>query len=216
MSAPSPLPAQVAARAYVIDDDDDLRDALTFLLHSRGVAVASFGSAEAFLERWDPASRGCILTDVRMPGLSGIELVDRLSALNCRLPVIVLTGHGDVSMAVHAFKNGVHDFVEKPFRPNDLADKVIAAIEHDRVAALRQGDRDDFDQRLATLSGREKDVMRLLLTGKRNKVIADDLNIAMRTVEVHRSRIFARLNVRSAVDLANLARHVSWTVPIEP
>ena len=211
MSEPAPFAAAGGARAFVIDDDDALRDALTFLLRSRGVAVAPFGSAEAFLDRFEPASRGCILTDVRMPGLSGIELVDRLSSINCRLPVIVLTGHGDVTMAVHAFKNGVRDFVEKPFSANELVDKVIAAIEDDRAAALKRGERDDFDQKLATLSAREKDVMRLLLAGKLNKVIADDLTIAMRTVEVHRSRIFARLNVRSADELANLVSRVGWT-----
>jgi two-component system, LuxR family, response regulator DctR len=190
-----------------------LRDALSFLLQSRGVAVAPFISAEAFLAHFDPDLRGCILTDVRMPGLSGIELVDRLAARKSRLPVIVITGHGDVSMAVHAFRNGVHDFIEKPFDANVLADKVIAAIETDRAAAARKGERDEFGRRLATLSDREREVMRLMLAGKLNKVIADDLQIAMRTVEVHRSKIFARLGVRSAVELANLFARVDWIWP---
>ena len=206
----------MSAQAFVIDDDDDLRHALAFLLGSRGVRVIQFASAEAFLERFEPTLRGCILTDVRMAGLSGIELVDRLTALRCHLPVIVLTGHGDVGMAVHAFRNGVRDFVEKPFNANDLADRVIGAIEDDRCAALKRRERDAFACKLADLSARERAVMRLLLAGKLNKVIADDLGIAMRTVEVHRSRIFARLSVRSAVELANLVSRVGWPEALDP
>jgi two-component system, LuxR family, response regulator DctR len=207
--------AEPAPHAHIIDDDDALRDALSFLLQSRGVAVAPFGSAEAFLAHFDTRMRGCILTDVRMAGISGIELVDRLAALNCRLPVIVLTGHGNVAMAVHAFKNGVRDFIEKPFNTNALADKVIAAMADDRIAAEKQRERDEFEQKLAALSGREREVMCLLLAGKLNKVIADELDIAMRTVEVHRSRIFARLGVRSAVELANKFGRVNWGRPSE-
>ncbi len=203
----------MSARAFVVDDDQDLRDSLGFLLRSRGIAVDAFDSAEAFLAALDPAMRGCILTDVRMPGLSGIELVDRLAALGCPLPVIVLTGHGDVGMAVHAFKTGVADFVEKPYRANELADKVIAAIEADRLGALKRSERAAFEAALGALSAREREVMRLLLAGKMNKVIADDLAIAMRTVEVHRARIFARFNVRSAVELANRAAKVGWSEP---
>jgi two-component system response regulator DctR len=196
--------AQHAPYAYVIDDDDALRDALSFLLQSRGVAVATFASAEAFLAHFHRGLRGCILADIRMASMSGIELVDRLAVLKCRLPVIILSGHGNVAMAVHAFKNGVRDFVEKPFNTNSLADKIIAAIEDDTVAAEKQRVCDDFAQRLAALSDREREVMRLLLAGKLNKVIADELNIAIRTVEVHRSRIFDRMGVRSAVELANV------------
>jgi len=191
-------------RAFIIDDDGEVREAMAFLLRSRGVAVALFESAEAFLEQFDLTLRGCILTDVRMGGMSGLELTGKLAALSSRLPVIVLTGHGDVAMAVETIKSGVRDFVEKPFNTNSLADKIIAAIADDEMAANTQLWRNDYDRRLAMLSERECEIMGLLVAGKLNKVIADELNIAMRTVEVHRSRIFARMGVRNAVELANL------------
>ena len=194
--------------AYIIDDDDALREALTFLLQSRGVAVACFASAEGFLAHFDHAMRGCILTDVRMGGMSGIVLIDRLAALACRLPLIVLTGHGDVAMAVDALKSGVRDFVEKPFNTNSLADKIIDAIADDATAASKQREREAINQRIATLSEREREVMHLLVAGRLNKVIADELNIAMRTVEVHRSRVFVRMGVRNAVELANVLSRI--------
>lgn len=192
------------AQAYLVDDDGALREALSFLLRSRGVAVSNYGSAEAFLESFNHAMRGCIVTDVRMQGLSGLEMFDRLEALHCRLPAIVLTGHGNVAMAVNSLQKGVRDFVEKPFNTNNLVDKIIAAIADDEKAAALESERDVFLAALASLSGREREVMALLLAGKLNKIIADELDISMRTVEVHRARIFSRMGVRSAVELANL------------
>lgn len=201
--------AQSLPRAHVVDDDDALRDALGFLLHSRGVEVTPYVSAEAFLAAFHQNMRGCILTDIRMGGMSGLDMFDRLEARQCHLPLIVLTGHGNVAMAVGALKKGVRDFVEKPFNTNSLADKVIAAIADDALAATRRDEKSAFAAKLAALSEREREVMDLLLAGKMNKVIADQLDIAMRTVEVHRSRIFARMGVRSAVELANLMSRMS-------
>jgi two-component system response regulator DctR len=189
---------------FVIDDDEELRKALAFLLASRGLDSAMFESGEAFLAAWSPSLRGCILTDVRMGGMSGLQLFERLTALGCRLPCIVLTGHGDVPMAVEALKKGARDFVEKPFDGNALVDKLVAAIAADQAGAAEAAFRQSIADRLATLSEREQDVMRRMLAGKLNKVIADELGIAMRTVEVHRARIFEKMGVKSAVELSAL------------
>jgi two-component system response regulator DctR len=192
------------SRVYVVDDDAAVRDALTFLLSSRRVPTSTFASGEEFLEFFSPSLRGCVLTDVRMDGISGLELFTRLQNAGSRLPCIVLTGHGDVPMAVEAIKNGVRDFIEKPFDANDLVDKLIVAMADDQTLAEQDAERRSHAERLATLSERELEVMRLLVVGKQNKVIADELSIAMRTVEAHRARIFEKLGVRSAVELVKL------------
>lgn len=148
--------AESLPRAYIIDDDDALRDALAFLLHSRGVVVTAYASADAFLAAFHHNMRGCILTDIRMGGMSGLDMFDQLEARQCTLPLIVLTGHGNVAMAVGALKKGVRDFVEKPFNTNTLADKVIAAIANDAIATARRDEKSDFATRLAALSERER------------------------------------------------------------
>ena len=192
------------AKIYVVDDDAALRDALTFLLASRGVAAAGYHSAEAFLAAFAPDLRGCVLTDVRMGAMSGLELYSRLAELGSKLPVIILTGHGDVPMAVEALKKGARDFVEKPFDANLLVDKLIAAMADDAANEESHRARRTLDERIATLSQREHEVMALIQSGRLNKVIADDLGIAIRTVEAHRAKIFEKLGVKSAVELANL------------
>ncbi|MFN3624565.1 MAG: response regulator transcription factor [Hyphomicrobium sp.] len=191
-------------RVYVVDDDAVLRDALTFLLSSRKVSMSAFASGEEFLGAFTPELRGCVLTDIRMDGISGLELFSRLKDAGSRLPCIVLTGHGDVPMAVEALKNGVRDFIEKPFDANDLVDKLIVAMADDLAQAEQDAQRRSHAERMAILSEREQEVMQLLVAGKPNKVIADDLAIAIRTVEVHRARIFEKLGVRSAVELVKL------------
>ena len=161
-------------------------------------------SAEGFLSFATGDLCGCILLDVRMPGMSGIELFDRLRARRCRLPVIFLTGHGDVPMAVQALKDGAFDFIEKPYDDNALVDKVLAAMAHDEKRNARDSAVLLLRQKLAQLTQREQEIMQLILAGKLNKVIADELGIAMRTVEVHRSRIFEKMQVRSAVELSQM------------
>jgi two-component system response regulator DctR len=191
-------------RAHIVDDDEAIRDALGWLFQSRGVATASWPSAEAFLSDYDDGMRGCLVLDVRMAEMSGLELFDRLLALGCAMPVIFLTGHGDVPLAVAAVKRGAFDFIEKPFNDNDLANRVIEALAIDAAALQARATQASLASRLATLTVREREVMELILGGKLNKVIADQLNIAIRTVEVHRARIFEKMGVRSAVELAGL------------
>ena len=189
---------------HIVDDDPAVRDALQWLLRSRAVLSQTWDSAERFLAVASRDLSGCLLLDVRMPGMSGVELFDRLRALQCRLPVIFLTGHGDVPMAVQALKDGAFDFIEKPYDDNLLVDKVLAAIEHDAKRCARNGAILMLQQKLALLTQREHEVMQRILAGKLNKVIADELDIAMRTVEVHRSHIFEKMQVRSAVELSQL------------
>jgi two-component system response regulator DctR len=194
--------------AHVVDDDDAIRDALAWLLRSRGVPARCWASAEAFLADHSDDMRGCLVLDVRMEGMSGVELFDRLVARRSRLPVIFLTGHGDVPLAVAALKKGAFDFVEKPFNDNDLVDRIVAAVRHDEAQRQRLETEASVAARLAELTARERQVMERVLAGDFNKTIADALGIAVRTVEVHRARIFEKMGVRSAVELSQLlAKH---------
>jgi two-component system response regulator DctR len=196
--------AEAVATVYVVDDDDAIRDALSWLLRSRGVRARTWPSAEAFLAEWSEELRGCLVLDVRMDGMSGVELFDRLLARGRRLPVIFLTGHGDVPLAVAALKKGAFDFVEKPFNDNDLVDRIVAAMRHDASVREQLESEASVVARLADLTPRERQVMERVLAGDYNKTIADALGIAVRTVEVHRARIFEKMGVRSAVELAQL------------
>lgn len=192
------------AAVHVVDDDDAIRDALSWLLRSRGVPARAWPSAEAFLAEYSDAMRGCIVLDVRMDGMSGVELFEHLLARGSRLPVIFLTGHGDVPLAVTALKKGAFDFVEKPFNDNDLVDRIVAGMRQDEALRERARTEASVAARLAELTPRERQVMERILAGDYNKTIADALGIAVRTVEVHRARIFEKMGVRSAVELAQL------------
>ncbi len=189
---------------HIIDDDEAIRDALSWLLQSRGVSVRTWEMAETFLAAYHPELRGCLLLDIRMGGMSGLELFDRLREQACPLPVIFLTGHADVPMAVSALKRGARDFVEKPFNDNDLVDRLLDALTAEAEAHARHSSKADRAARLAALSAREKQVMDLILEGLMNKVIADRLGISMRTVEVHRARVLEKMGAKTAVDLARL------------
>ncbi|GAB1393588.1 response regulator [Rhodocyclaceae bacterium] len=189
---------------HLVDDDEAIRDALGWLLRSRGVAAQAWVSGEAFLQDYDAAMRGCLLLDVRMSGMTGLELFEILQSRGCGMPVLFLTGHADVPMAVKALKQGAFDFLEKPFNDNELVDRILEALHLDAQQHGRDSNRDGIAGRLATLSEREREVMHCILAGKLNKVIADELGIAMRTVEVHRAHVFAKMKVRSAVELAQL------------
>ena len=204
---------------YLVDDEDVVRDALAWLLRSRRLLSEGFGSAEAFWQHLQtrrgsgpdnafPGSPACLVLDVRMPGTSGLELFERLveGGLLPALPVIFLTGHGDVPTAVAAVKRGAFDFVEKPFSNNALVDRVEQALARSAQALEARQQRDAAADALAELTDRERDVMRLVIDGRPNKLIADELQISVRTVEVHRARVFEKMNVRSAVELANLLR----------
>ena len=190
-------------RAHIVDDDAAIRDALCWLLRSRGVLASAWESGEAFLAA-PGEPRGCIVLDVRMDGLSGIEVQDQLVARGSRTPVIFLTGHGDVPLAVSALKKGAFDFVEKPFNDNDLVDRILEAMKLDASRRERSEASASVAARLARLTPRERQVMERIVAGDFNKTIADALSIAMRTVEVHRAHIFEKMEVRSAVELATL------------
>ncbi len=203
---------------YLVDDEDVVRDALAWLLRSRRLLSQGYASAEAF-EEWLaeqqtpgrapwPQAPACLVLDVRMPGTSGLVLFERLAerGLLPLLPVIFLTGHGDVPTAVAAVKRGAFDFVEKPFSNNALVDRVELALQASAQAMLGRKAQDATASALADLTERERDVLRLVTLGRPNKLIADDLGISVRTVEVHRARVFEKMNVKSAVELANLLR----------
>jgi two-component system, LuxR family, response regulator FixJ len=193
-----------APLVHVVDDDASVRDSLSLLLEAAGFAVRTYDSAQAFLRAASDRTAGCVLTDVQMPELNGLELQRRMSDLGIRLPVIVMTGHGDVPIAVEALKAGAVDFLEKPFEEQHLLDAVSEAIavsqrEHDEVAALA-----GIAARIATLTPREREVMERLVAGHPNKTIAYDLGSSPRTVEVHRARIMEKMAARSLPELVRM------------
>lgn len=190
--------------AHLVDDDEAIRDALTWLLRSRGIASRAWESAEAFLSDYRPAMRGCLVLDIRMQAMSGLELFDRLISLGCRMPTLFLTGHGDIPLAVQALKKGALDFIEKPCDNDALVERIMEALRLDARQDCTTGPTAPVAERLNSLSLREREVMEGILAGKYNKIIASELNIAMRTVEVHRARVFEKMGVKSAVELAQL------------
>lgn len=203
------------ALVFIVDDDAGVREALAWLLRSRRLLSESFDSGDAFwsfLERqgpqWRPTQPGCVLLDVRMPGTSGLALFETLIARDLLriLPVIFLTGHADVPTAVDAVKRGAFDFCEKPFSDNALVDRIEQALRQSAQTLEGVRARQSVQQRLADLTDRERDVMRLVIEGLPNKLIADQLQISVRTVEVHRARVFDKMAVKSAVELANVMR----------
>ena len=193
-------------RAYLVDDDEAIRDALSWLLKSRGIPCASFDSAESFLTAWKKTMSGCLVLDMRMTGMSGLDCFDQLRERESTLPVSFLTGHGDVPLAVATLKKGAFDFFEKPFNDNDLATRIEEAMALDASQRKASATVDSVKARLASLTTREKQIMEQVLAGKFNKVIADELNISMRTVEVHRANLFDKMQVKTAVELANLLK----------
>ena len=188
-------------RVYIVDDDEAMRDSLLWLLESQGFAVTAFASAEDFLAACRDDMAGCIVLDVRMPGMSGLELYEKLSARQCTLPVIFITGHGDVPMAVSALKKGAVDFIEKPFSDKDMLRLIEQCLELDRNNREKQQKAVGVKRRLANLTEREIEVMDLILAGKLNKQIADVLNISIKTVEVHRGRIMDKMEARTVAEL---------------
>jgi two-component system response regulator DctR len=201
-----------SALVTIIDDDAGVRDALAWLLRSRRLPSQSYDSAEAFLhdhpEPWQPQDPSCLLLDVRMPGMSGLALFEVLigRGLLPVLPVIFLTGHADVPTAVDAVQRGAHDFCEKPFSDNALVDRIERALQRSADTLQARQLRQTLELRLQELTERERDVMRRVIDGLPNKLIADQLDISVRTVEVHRARVFDKMQVKSAVELANLLR----------
>jgi two-component system, LuxR family, response regulator FixJ len=188
---------------FVVDDDDAVRSSLRLLLKSVGLVPLALGSAREFLDKYDPAQPGCLVLDVRMPEMSGLELQENLNLRGAVIPVIFITGHGDVPMAVEAMQAGAFDFLQKPFRDQDLIDRIQRALEKDRANRAGLNERSLILERLESLTPREREVLALVTKGKPNKVMAAELGVSQRTVEIHRSRVMEKM---SASSLAQLVR----------
>jgi two-component system response regulator DctR len=189
---------------YLVDDEEAVRDALAFLLQSRGLRVQAHASGAELLAALPSQPQGVFLLDVRMEGLSGLQLHEALLARGIRNPVLFLTGHGDIPMVVSSLKKGAFDFLEKPYADNALVDRIEQALAVAAAMSTQDARCAERAARLASLTEREREVMQRVAAGKLNKVIADELHISMRTVEVHRARVFAKLDVGSAAELATL------------
>jgi two-component system, LuxR family, response regulator FixJ len=196
---------QQAPTVFVVDDDEGVRNSLRFLLKSVGLATRPLASASEFLETYKPSQPGCLVLDVRMPGMSGLELQQQLNLRGAVIPVIFITGHGDIAMAVEAMQQGAFDFLQKPFRDQDLIDRIQRALERDarNRASLEQHVR--IRERLDSLTPREREVLALMTRGKPNKVMAAELGVSQRTVEIHRARVMEK---SGAASLAQLVRMV--------
>ncbi|MBW8269394.1 response regulator FixJ [Caldovatus aquaticus] len=200
------------AAVHVIDDDDAVRDSLAFLFASAGLPARTYDTAEAFVAVAAGLRAGCVLTDVRMPGMDGLELQRRLREIGLRLPVIVMTGHADVPIAVQALKAGAADFIEKPFDDEALLAAVRAALDADREARAREAEVEEIAARLAILTPRERQVLERLVLGQPNKIIAYELGTSPRTVEVHRARVMDKMRARSLSELVRMALRVGIAV----
>jgi len=189
---------------FVVDDDRAMRDSLSWLLDSVGLRVRSYATAAEFLADHDPAQPGCLVLDVRMPGMSGLDLQAELARRGVELPTIVITGHAEVSMAVRAVKAGALDFIEKPFSDQLLLDRVRQALEIDLEVREVRRRREDALRRLATLTAREREVLNLVVAGKQNKEIASELGVSPKTVEVHRAHVMSKMCVDSLAELIRI------------
>lgn len=190
---------------HVIDDDEAVRDSMSFLLDTAGFPTRTYESAVDFLARIEGLEHGCVVTDVRMPEVSGLDLVRRLNTLGVNLPVVVITGHGDVPLAVEAMKAGVVDFLEKPFNDDTLLSAVRSALSSQQRQDQQQSDRQRFEATLAGLSPRERDVLTGVVAGKPNKIIAYELGISPRTVEVYRANVMTKSGAGSLSELVRMA-----------
>jgi FixJ family two-component response regulator len=188
---------------YLVDDDEAVRDSLGMLFKSIGLQHEAYASALDFLQRYDGKRHSCLVADIRMPGLSGLELQQRLNEQGAEIPIIFITGHGDVPMAVTAMKSGAADFVQKPFRDQDLIDRINKALDRDRERRKGRAEQDAIRARIALLTPRETEVMQRVARGQANKVIAMDLGVSQRTVELHRARVMRKLKMRSVAELVH-------------
>jgi two-component system, LuxR family, response regulator FixJ len=188
----------------VVDDDSGVRNAMRALLKSVGLQSALYASAREFLDAYQPSQRGCLLLDIRMPGMSGLELQQELNLRGAVVPVIFMTGHGDVPMAVEAMQHGAFDFLQKPFRDQDLLDRIQRAIAKDGERRQALGERARIQAHLQSLTAREREVLDLMTQGKQNKAIAQDLGVSPRTIEIHRARVMEKMNAQSVAELVRM------------
>ena len=194
---------------FVVDDDESVRSSLRFLLKSMSLDTQAFAAAGDFLAAYDPVQHGCLVLDVRMPGMSGIELQQQLNLRGAIIPVIFITGHGDIPMAVEAMQHGAHDFLEKPFRDQDLIDRIQHALAKDAKARAALEEHDRIHARLASLTPREHEVLALMVQGKPNKIMAYELGVSQRTLEIHRARVMEKSGAASLAELVRMTMDVS-------
>jgi len=195
---------QAEETVFVVDDDEAMRSSLKWLIESMGMHVETYDSAQGFLDAYFPGRAGCLLLDVRMPGMSGLELQAYLARREQRIPVIIITGHGDVSMAVKAMKNGAVDFIEKPFDDEALIVSIRNALQHDEKQRTLRSQRADITARMSELTPRENEVMAMVTDGKSNKEIAAALGVSAKTVEVHRARVMDKMRADSLAELVRM------------
>ena len=193
---------------FVVDDDQAVRQSTEMLIRSMGLRVEAFESAAEFLEDFDRQQPGCVILDIRMPGMSGLELQEHLNGMGAAIPVIFVTGHGDVPMAVRAMKLGAVDFIQKPFRDQELIDRVHAALDRDAEKRKESKVRQKIQDRVDLLTSREQEVMHLVVEGHANKEIAFELGLSPRTVEIHRSRVMSKMEASSLPDLVR--KFLTW------
>jgi FixJ family two-component response regulator len=196
---------QADPTVFVVDDDAAVRESLCWLVESAGLNAESYATAQEFLEAYDPRQPGCLVLDVRMPGLSGLDLQEQLAAQGIMLPVIIITGHGEVPMAVRAMKGGAIDFIEKPFSDQLLLDRAREAIAQDAHNRVEQARRAEVAARLALLTPREREVMEMVVSGKANKQVGASLGISQKTVEAHRAQVMRKTRADSLAELVQLA-----------
>ena len=204
MTAPSPT-------VFIVDDDEAVRSSLRMLIRSVGLQARAFGLANEFLDCYDPDLPGCVVLDVRMPGMSGLEMQQELNRRGATIPVVFITGHGDVPMAVEAMQHGAFDFLQKPFRDQDLLDRVQRALERDAQTRMAITARTTIRERIQSLTPRELEVMRLVTMGKANKVIGAELGVSQRTVEIHRAHVMEKMQASSLAALVRMALDAAET-----
>jgi two-component system, LuxR family, response regulator FixJ len=193
-----------SALVFIVDDDDAVRNSIRLLMKSLGLATRPLATAQEFLSTYDPQQPGCLILDVRMPGMSGLELQQQLNLRGAIIPVIFITGHGDVPMAVEAMQQGAFDFLQKPFRDQDLIERVQRALAKDQLNRAELSERAKVRERFDSLTPREREVLALVTSGKANKVMAADLNVSQRTVEIHRARVMEKMHAHSLAQLVRM------------
>ena len=197
--------SEAKATVFLVDDDASVLKGLRRLLAAAGLQAAAFESPQQFLEHYDPAAPGCLVLDVAMPGLNGLDLQQELAARGSTLPIVFLTGHGDVPTSVRAMKRGAADFLTKPVDENDLLAAIRSAFEKDRAIRKTRAETTEIEQRLATLTPREREVLAHIVAGKRNKQVAGELGTVEKTIKVHRARVMEKMQARSLAELVRLA-----------
>lgn len=209
MSNPNLTSDSDTQSVFVVDDEPDVRAALRLLIKSVGYTVECFESADQFFSQFEPGQRGCLILDVRMPGMSGMDLQEKLSAMNALLPIIMISGHGEIPMAVKAVQNGAIDFLQKPFSDQQLLDRISQAMEIESKRRSEHGIQQEVQEKYNSLTPREREIFAEVVAGKLNKIIAYELNISTRTVEIHRAKAMEKMGAKNLSELINLATLVN-------